>query len=106
LTPEDAFLLSRVDGVLTAEKLLQMSPTSVEEAKASLAGLLAVGAIEYADTPPPTSLTTQVARLAVTRLASRINSSDPYEILGVKADASGDDLRSLLSCSVLRSGPA
>ena len=93
LTPEDAFLLSRVDGVITAEKLLQLSPANPDEAKASLAGLLAVGAIEYVDAPPPTSMTTQVSRLAVARLASRINSSDPYEILGLKADASTEDLR-------------
>jgi len=93
LTPEDAFLLSRVDGVITAEKLLQLSPANPDEAKASLAGLLAVGAVEYVNAPPPTSMTTQVSRLAVARLGSRINSSDPYEILGVTADASTEDLR-------------
>ena len=94
LTPEDAFLLSRVDGKLTADQLLALSPANVDEARASLAGLLAVGAIEYVDAPPATSLTTQISRLAVTRLASRINSSDPYEILGVKAAASTEELRS------------
>jgi tetratricopeptide (TPR) repeat protein len=94
LTPEDAFLLSRVDGKLTADQLLELSPANVDEARASLAGLLAVGAIEYVDAPPATSVTTQVSRLAVTRLASRINSSDPYEILGLKADASTEELRS------------
>lgn len=93
LTPEDAFLLSRVDGKLTADQLLELSPANVDEARASLAGLLAVGAIEYVDAPPATSVTTQISRLAVTRLASRINSSDPYEILGVKADASTEGLR-------------
>jgi len=45
------------------------------------------------DTPAPTSVTTEVSRLVVTRLASRINSSDPYEILGVKSDATADDVR-------------
>jgi hypothetical protein len=93
LTPDDAFLLSRVDGVLSAQKLLQLSPAEPEEAKASLAGLLAVGALEYVDLPPPMSMTTEVSRLVVTRLASRINSADPYEIMGVKADASSDDIR-------------
>lgn len=93
LTPEDAFLLSRVDGEITAEKLLQLSPAGPDEARASLAGLLAVGAIEYVDAPPPTSMTTQVSRLAVARLSSRINSSDPYEILGLKADAPVEEIR-------------
>ena len=93
LTPEDAFLLSRVDGKLTADQLLKLSPANPDEARASLAGLLAVGAIEYVDAPPPTSMTNQVSRLAVTRLASRINSSDPYEILGVAAEATPEHLR-------------
>lgn len=93
LTPEDAFLLSRVDGKLTADQLLALSPANPDEARASLAGLLAVGAIEYMDAPPPTSMTTQVSRLAVTRLASRINSSDPYEILGVTPEATPEHLR-------------
>ncbi|MBX7187460.1 MAG: DUF4388 domain-containing protein [Vicinamibacteria bacterium] len=93
LTPEDAFLLSRVDGNLTADRLLELSPAADDEARASLAGLLAVGVVEYVGVPTPTSMTTQVSRLAVTRLASRINSSDPYEVLGVKADASTEDLR-------------
>jgi hypothetical protein len=103
LTPEDAFLLSRVDGTITAESLLGLSPAKLDEARASLAGLLAVGAIEYADAPPPTSMTAQISRVAVARLATRINSSNPYEVFGVKADASGEDVRAaylrlLMSC--------
>jgi len=94
LTPADAFLLSRVDGALTAAKLLQLSPLSSGEAKASLAGLLSVGAIEYVDVLPPSSLTSQISRFEVARLATRITSSDPYEILGVDVGASTDELRS------------
>ena len=94
LTPADAFLLSRVDGALTAEKLLQLSPLSPGEGKASLAGLLSVGAIEYVDAPPPSSLTSEISRFEVARLATRITSSDPYEILGIEAGASSDELRS------------
>lgn len=93
LTPEDAFLLSRVDGTITAERLLGLSPANHEEARASLAGLLAVGAIEYADAPAPTSMTAQISRVAVARLASRINSSDPYDVIGVKPDAPSEEVR-------------
>ena len=64
------------------------------EAKASLAGLLSVGAIEYVDAPPPSSLTSQISRFEVARLATRITSSDPYEILGIEVGASTDELRS------------
>ncbi len=102
LTPADAFLLSRVDGTLNAEQLLQLSPGSAEEVKASLAGLLSVGAIEYVDAPPASSKTEEIGRFEVARLAVRIESADPFEILGVTSDASADDLRSaylrLLRC--------
>jgi hypothetical protein len=94
LTPPDAFLLSRVDGLLTAEQLLDQSSVSIDEAKASLAGLLAVGVIEYVDAPPPTSVTINLARLEISRLAARINSPDPFEILGVRPEVSADELRS------------
>jgi tetratricopeptide (TPR) repeat protein len=93
LTREDAFLLSRVDGVFRGDELLQLSPANRDEARASLAGLLAVGAIEYVDAPAAVSKNTQISRLVVTRLASRINSADPYEILGLTAAASADELR-------------
>lgn len=109
LTPEDAFLLSRVDGIMTAARLLEISPANPEEARASLAGLLAVGAIEYADAPAPTSMTAQISRSTVARLASRINSADPYEVIGVKPDAPGDEVRAayvklLRSCDPATSG--
>ena len=58
-----------------------------------LAGLLAVGAIEYVGAPPPTSMKTEVARFEVAHLAARITSTDPYEVLGVASDASSDDVR-------------
>jgi len=94
LAPADAFLLTRVDGELSAEKLLQLSPLSADEAKASLAGLLAVGAVEYVGATTPSKLTTEVARSEVARLAARINSSDPFEVLGVPVEAPGDEVRS------------
>ncbi len=94
LTPADAFLLSRVDGNLTAEQLLQLSPVSAEEVKASLAGLLSVGAIEYVDAPLASSKTEEIGRFEVARLAGRIESADPFEILGVTSDASADQVRS------------
>lgn len=94
LTPADAFLLSRVDGMPTAEQLLDQAPVSRDEAKASLAGLLAVGAVEYVDAAPARSRTTQIASAAAARLAARINSPDPFEILGVSPQVSAEELRS------------
>ena len=93
LTPADAFLLSRVDGTLTAANLLEMSLLPADEAKASLAGLLAVGVVHYVGAPAATSMTAEVGRFEVARLAARITSSDPYEVLGVAQDASSEDIR-------------
>lgn len=94
LTPGDAFLLSRANGELTARQILEQSPLPLEEAKASLAGLLAIGAIEYVNAPPATSVTTKIARLEVARLAARINSPNPFEVMGVPPEATTEELRS------------
>lgn len=94
LSPADAFLLSRVDEGLTAEQLLQLSPAPPDEAKASLAGLLAVGAIEYVGAPPPTAMTSEVSRFELAHVAAMCGSSDPHELLGVSNNVSPEELRS------------
>lgn len=93
LTPADAFLLSRVDGRLSGEDLLQLSPLPPEEARASLAGLVAVGAIEFVDGPAPASRAAEAARAELSRLAERVASSDPWHALGVSGDADVDTIR-------------
>ena len=94
LAPADAFLLTRVDGALTGEQLLELSPLPRDEAKASLAGLLSVGAVEYIGAPPPSTMTTEIARFEVARLAARITSSDPFEVLGLTPGVASNELRS------------
>src|SRR5207247_979378 len=55
LTPADGYVLSRVDGEMTAREVLQVTPSSLEEAEKSLYCLLCTGALEYgaAQAPPP-----------------------------------------------------
>jgi tetratricopeptide (TPR) repeat protein len=56
LTPADGYVLSRVDGEMTAREVLQVTPFSAEEAEKSLYCLLCTGALEYgapAEPPPP-----------------------------------------------------
>ena len=48
LTPDDGFVLSRVDRTLTAREIIQIASTSSEEAERSLFGLLSVGMIDFA----------------------------------------------------------
>ncbi len=47
LTPTDGFILSRVDGVITAQEILAMAPVGPEEAQRSLFGLLYTGMVEF-----------------------------------------------------------
>jgi tetratricopeptide (TPR) repeat protein len=56
LTPADGYVLSRVDGEMTAREVLQVTPFPAEEAEKSLFCLLCTGALEYGPAqaaPPP-----------------------------------------------------
>ncbi len=48
LSPTDGFVLSRIDGALSAREILQMIPLPEEETQKSLFGLLSTGVIEHA----------------------------------------------------------
>jgi tetratricopeptide (TPR) repeat protein len=52
LSPVDGFVLSRVDGTLSAREIIQLAPVSTEEAQRSLFGLLCTGVVEYLPLPP------------------------------------------------------
>ena len=52
LSPADGYVLSRVDGTLSAREVLQLIPQSPEETQRSLFGLLCTGVIEYLPLPP------------------------------------------------------
>ncbi|MGE0455408.1 MAG: DUF4388 domain-containing protein [Vicinamibacteria bacterium] len=52
LTPVDGFLLSRVDGTLSAREVIELAPVPAEEAQKSLFGLLSTGTLEYLPLPP------------------------------------------------------
>jgi hypothetical protein len=47
LTPTDGFVLSRVDGTLTAREIFQLTPLPAEDTERSLFALLCTGAVEY-----------------------------------------------------------
>jgi len=55
LTPADGYVLSRVDGEMSAREVLQLTPFPSEEAEKSLFCLLCTGALEYKPAPaaPP-----------------------------------------------------
>jgi len=52
LSPTDGYVLSRVDGTLSAREVMQLIPLPVEETQKSLFGLLSTGVIEFLPLPP------------------------------------------------------
>jgi hypothetical protein len=52
LSPTDGYLLSRVDGTLSAREVMQLIPLPPEEIQRSLFGLLSTGVVEYLPLPP------------------------------------------------------
>jgi curved DNA-binding protein CbpA len=49
LTPEDGFVLSRVDGVASAREIVQMIPLPSEQTQMRLLGLLSTGTVQYSE---------------------------------------------------------
>jgi tetratricopeptide (TPR) repeat protein len=52
LTPADGYMLSRIDGSLSAREVMQLIPMEPAEAQRSLFGLLSTGVVEYLDHLP------------------------------------------------------
>ena len=52
LSPEDGFVLSRVDGVTSAREIVQMIPLPAERTQRSLLGLLSTGVVEFVGVRP------------------------------------------------------
>jgi curved DNA-binding protein CbpA len=83
LSPTDAFLLSRIDGTLTAEEVVEIAPVEADEARRSLLGLLCTGMVQYRlDKPKPTKRFPTVRkrlatmRFAVKDIASAVRGAD------------------------------
>jgi curved DNA-binding protein CbpA len=88
LTPVDGFVVSRVDGELTAREILSLAPVSQEEAERSLFGLLYIGMVLYL---PASTKGKQPTAASLRRHIIETHASfamhDHYEVLGVSQDA-------------------
>jgi tetratricopeptide (TPR) repeat protein len=51
LSPTDGYVLSRVDGTLSAREVMQLIPLPIEETQKSLFGLLSTGVVEFLPLP-------------------------------------------------------
>jgi len=52
LSPTDGYILSRIDGTLSAREVIQLIPVSAEDVQRSLFGLLCTGVVEQTADPP------------------------------------------------------
>jgi tetratricopeptide (TPR) repeat protein len=66
LTSTDGYILSRVDGTLTAKEVLAVTPLPAEEVHRSLLGLLCTGIVEYIPPRPRPLASPAAARTALT----------------------------------------
>ena len=96
LSPADAFILSRVDGVLTAHAILELAPVGPEEALRGLFGLLCAGMVAYrselATAPEPEPIK-RPERQEVLALAARLMTATHFELLSVPRTATTAEVR-------------
>jgi tetratricopeptide (TPR) repeat protein len=94
LTPTEGYLLSRVDGTLTAREVLSLGPGEPRDAQRSLFGLLCTGMVEWAE---EVARAEPVAREAPSRNevleAARDSATRThYEVLGLARTATPDQV--------------
>jgi curved DNA-binding protein CbpA len=93
LSPTDGFILSRVDGVMTAQEILAMAPVGPEEAQRSFFGLLYTGMVEFL--PKVTSAAPSASRAVRKRVLEaygRLATGTHYEALGVERKANANEI--------------
>jgi curved DNA-binding protein CbpA len=88
LSPTDGFILSRVDGSLTAREIVELAPVGPDEAERSLFGLLYIGMVLYL---PPSAAGKVPAAASLRKHILETHASfamrDHYEVLGLSRDA-------------------
>src|SRR5262245_29322690 len=88
LSPTDGFMLSRVDGILTARAILEFTPLPSEEAQRSLLGLIYTGMVEYlAPRPKPAAIDGAALARHVLDAWAALPKQNHYEVLAVQRDA-------------------
>jgi curved DNA-binding protein CbpA len=93
LNPTDGFILSRVDGVMTAQEILAMAPVDADEAQRSLFGLLYTGMVEFLPkVAAPAPSASRAVRKRVLEAYGRLATGTHYEALGVDRKANANEI--------------
>jgi serine/threonine protein kinase len=100
LTPEEAFILSRIDGGVTPREVFQVSALSDRDTARTLLGLLRAGIIELDGQPAPrtnddvTGETAQGTSLQrIECLFERFQHQNDWQVLGIERDATPEDIK-------------
>jgi curved DNA-binding protein CbpA len=98
LTPTDGYLLSRIDGILTAREVLALVSVDREEAERSLFGLLCTGMVEWVERAEPARREAPRAdvpsRDEVLAAYRDLGARDHFAVLGLDRSASETEIRS------------
>jgi curved DNA-binding protein CbpA len=92
LTPVDGFVLSRVDGTLSAREVMEITPLDRAAVEASLFALLCTGILEYAPEPPKAQppATPQFLRQEIFEAYHALGEKNHFQVLGVDEDDASD----------------
>jgi tetratricopeptide (TPR) repeat protein len=93
LSPIDAYLCSRVDGVLTGREVLEITPVAAEQAERSLFGLLCVGMLEWLPAPAGVKAHEGALREEILEAFRGANVHDHYQALGISPEATEDEIK-------------
>jgi tetratricopeptide (TPR) repeat protein len=117
LSPTDAYILSRVDGKISATELVQLVPQATEDTERSLLGLVLTGVVEFLEAPPkpvphhatpvaeapvpivPSEVDEEARvrveprRREVLEAAERLQTLSHFEILGVGEGATDQEIK-------------
>jgi curved DNA-binding protein CbpA len=114
LTPEEGFILSRVDGTLTPQEIFKVSSLSEKDTARTLLGLLRAGIIELEGEPnryriqqtekpaeeakpsptPESPVSPDETRAEIESLFQQFQEQDDWQVLGLDPDAELDAIKS------------
>jgi curved DNA-binding protein CbpA len=77
LSPMDGYMLSRIDGTLSAREVIQMIPLPPPEAERSLFGLLSTGVVEFLPLPPKPAPPPEARRSAPPPAVVQVRAPEP-----------------------------
>lgn len=93
LSPMDAYICSRVDGVLTAREVRDITPAPAEQAERGLFGLLCIGMLEWLPAPRGVQPPEHAGRDEILEAFLSAGGRDHYQVLGVAPEATDDEIK-------------